>query len=110
MSLKAAHEFSIPDIIQALNETISVEWSKLLKTPLHPGVPVAPVRSEVRAPWSIYPSELWQNLTTEFPDQASRSQGTEYLKVYPDFVEHGAACEQITAGAPLPYRRISTTG
>ena len=71
MSPEAAHELSVPDIIHALNEKISVEWSRLLETPIHSGVSVASVQSEVRAPWSVYLDEHWRDLTTKSPDQTS---------------------------------------
>ena len=53
MSLEAAREFSITDLIHALNEKINVGWSMLLGTPFPPGVSAASVQSEVRAPRSI---------------------------------------------------------
>lgn len=71
MSLEAARELSIPELIRALNEKINVEWSSLLVTPLPPGASVASVRSEVRTSWPIYLDELWRDLTTKPPDQAS---------------------------------------
>ena len=69
MSPEAAHGLSVPDIIHALNEKISVEWSKLMETPLHPGVSTASVQSEVRAPWPIYLDQLRRDLTIKPSDQ-----------------------------------------
>ena len=69
MSPEAAHGLSVPDIIHALNEKISVEWSKLTEIPLHPGVSIASVQSEVRAPWSTYLDKLRRDLTIKSSDQ-----------------------------------------
>jgi len=57
MSLEAARNLSIPDLIHVLNEKLNLEWSSLLQTPLPPSVSLASVDSDVRVPSSVHLNE-----------------------------------------------------
>ena len=57
MSLEAARELSIPNLLRLLNDKLNLECTRLRETPPARVVPASTVESEVRAPWPIYVNE-----------------------------------------------------
>ena len=60
MSLDAARDLSIPDLLRVLNEKLGLECSRLQKTYFPPVSSAASLESEVSIPRSIYPDEHGQ--------------------------------------------------
>jgi len=54
MSSSAAHNLSVLELLQALNEKLDLEFSRVRETCVRPVVPAAPLKTEVSAPQTIY--------------------------------------------------------
>lgn len=70
MSLEAARNLYISDLVKVLNEKLDAEWSRLQDSSLSPAVPVTLVISEVCTP---HPPRrpLSQDLIVSLPDRES---------------------------------------
>jgi len=54
MSSSTAHNLSVLELLQALNEKLDLEFSRVRKTCVRPVVPAALLQTEVSAPQTIY--------------------------------------------------------
>ena len=53
MSSSAAHNLSVLELLQALNEKLDLEFSRVRENCVRPVVPAAPLQTEVSAPQTI---------------------------------------------------------
>ena len=82
MSLEAARDLSIPDLILVLNEKLNLECSNILKSPLPPAASLASVESKVRAPSSAYLNKRGTSQSAlQFKSLETRAR--EILKLIP---------------------------
>ena len=81
MSLKTAHDLSIPDLLRLLNGKLGLECTRLQETPLPPPATTT-LESEVSPPElvDLHPSKLYfriqKNLTANPSDREPQSQST----------------------------------
>jgi len=59
MSLEAAHNLSIPELLRVLNEKLGLESSRLRETCLPPIVSIASLKAEVSALLIRPPQRTW---------------------------------------------------
>jgi len=102
MPLEAARDLSVFDLLQVLDEKLSLESTRLQKT--RPSL--AEIESEVSTRCQPLSRRMrWQGLTVDPPAQTPRIQRTMCLEVLTLFTERIAAGEQVATGDPLPHRQ-----
>lgn len=77
MSLDAARNLSIPDLLRVLNEKLGLECSRLQNTPLPPASSTASLESEVSVPQpNSMDMAVWANCTELYRSKASKPEHT----------------------------------
>ena len=77
MSLEAALDLSVPQLLRVLDEKIGLECSRVRGIRLPPiSTSITSLEVEVSAPYSIYIPTRRSNLTVNSPDRNPRGQGT----------------------------------
>ena len=113
MSLEAAPNLSVPELLRVLNEKLGLECTRAreIRFPPVPGS----VNSLSRAQVSINPVDLplqawWWDLTYDPPDRKPQSQSERNSGAHPFLVDPVAPREQASTRDPLPHRLVHGTG
>jgi hypothetical protein len=101
MSLEAAYNLSVPELLYVLNKKLDLECTRML-VPSH--TTVTSLESEVSEPRSTRPVQPSYGLTlVDFTDRQPRSQSPRYLEAYPLPTKRLATSQQVAIGDPLSY-------
>ena len=107
MSLEAALNLSVPDLLRVLNDKLHLECTRVREIPLPPVLAsIITLRAEVSTPLSISQQTRQWDLMVNPPDRKSRSQGTRCSESHPVVTEPITTCEQASARDPLSDRPI----
>jgi len=108
MSLEAARDLPIPDLVRVLNEKLGLEYTRLQETPISCTMSATSLRSEVSEPRSTSFRQAWQwGLTLAVhTDRKSRNQYTRSSEINLHLAERVTASKQVAARVPFSYRLI----
>ena len=105
MSLEAARNLSIPDLLSVLNEKLGLECTRLKETLLPCTVSATFLQSEVSEFRSTHFNKRGSGLTPAIrTDQKSRNQSTRSFGIDSLSAECIAAGKQVAARDPFSYR------
>lgn len=107
MSLEAARNLSIPELLHVLNENLHWECNGLREYHPPPAISTASLKAEVSTQKSAYLSDRGSEILHTYrnpPDQNSRIQNTRCPKTHSLVAEPATACKQVTTGDPFAHR------
>ena len=106
MSLEAACDFSIPELLCMLNEKLYLECNRLQYHPLS-AVSIPSLETEVSASGSSYLIDRGGAILNPYripPDQKSRNPGSRCSEVHSLIAEPVTTSKQVTTGDPVACR------
>ena len=105
MSLEAAYNLSISDLLHVLSEKLGLESSKLRGISLPLTRLASSLESEVSAPWQINPRR--ELMKVNLIDRQPGSQSARRSETHPILAERCAAGQQVATRDPLLHRPVS---